>query len=73
MSARDQNELDTKRAGVPGIFIRQRQAKLEELAPKSPEDLKAFYKEKLEFNGFLSSVYAGALFIDSALIHLLTL
>jgi len=58
LSARDQNELDAKRAGVPGLFIRQRQAKLEEVAPKSPEDLKAFYKEKLEFNGFLSSVYA---------------
>ncbi|KAF8605106.1 hypothetical protein BDV93DRAFT_471034 [Ceratobasidium sp. AG-I] len=58
LSARDQNELDAKRAGVPGMFVRQRQAKLEELAPKSPEDLKAFYKEKLEFNGFLSSVYA---------------
>lgn len=65
LSARDQNELDAKRAGVPGSFVRQRQAKLEELAPKSPEDLKAFYKEKLEFNGFLSSVYAGALFINS--------
>lgn len=58
LSARDQTELDAKRGDVPGLFIRQRQAKLEELAPKSPEDLKAFYKEKLEFNGFLSSVYA---------------
>lgn len=67
LSARDQNELDAKRAGVPGIFIRQRQAKLEEVAPKSPEDLKAFYKEKLEFNGFLSSVYAGTLFTNLAL------
>jgi hypothetical protein len=59
LSARTQGELDAKRDSVPGQFIRQRQAKLEELAPKSPDDLKAWYKDKLEFNGFLSSVYAG--------------
>ncbi|KAJ1311392.1 hypothetical protein OPQ81_009884 [Rhizoctonia solani] len=58
LSARTQEELDSKRGDIPGQFIRQRQAKLEELAPKSPEDLKTWYKEKLEFNGFLSSVYA---------------
>ncbi|CAE6457323.1 unnamed protein product [Rhizoctonia solani] len=58
LSARTQEELDSKRGGIPGQFIRQRQAKLEELAPKSPEDLKVWYKGKLEFNGFLSSVYA---------------
>jgi hypothetical protein len=60
LSARTQEELDAKRNSVPGLFVRQRQAKLEKLAPESPEDLKTFYKEKLEFNGFLSSVYAGA-------------
>ncbi|CAE6369260.1 unnamed protein product [Rhizoctonia solani] len=58
LSARTQEELDSKRGDVPGQFIRQRQAKLEELAPKSPDHLKTWYKEKLEFNGFLSSVYA---------------
>ncbi|KAH7344952.1 hypothetical protein B0J17DRAFT_763684 [Rhizoctonia solani] len=58
LSARTQEELDSKRGDVPGQFIRQRQAKLEELAPKSPEDLKIWYKGKLEFNGFLSAVYA---------------
>lgn len=66
LSARDQKELDAKRGGLPGLFIRRRQAKLEELASKSPEDLKAFYKEKLAYNGVLSSVYAGALFITIA-------
>lgn len=58
LSARDQKELDAKRGGLAGLFIRRRQAKLEELASKSPEDLKAFYKEKLAYNGVLSSVYA---------------
>ncbi|KAL5641243.1 hypothetical protein ACGC1H_001656 [Rhizoctonia solani] len=58
LSARTQEELDSKRGDVPGQFIRQRQVKLEELVPKSPEDLKTWYKEKLGLNGFLSSVYA---------------
>ncbi|KAG8714577.1 hypothetical protein FRC08_011725 [Ceratobasidium sp. 394] len=58
LSARTPEELKAKRESVPGLFVRQRQAKLEKLAPQSPEDLKQFYKEKLEFNGFLSSVYA---------------
>ncbi|KAF8741697.1 Glutathione S-transferase, N-terminal domain, partial [Rhizoctonia solani] len=58
LSARNQEELDAKRGDVPGQFIRQRQAKLEELAPKSPENLQKWYKDKLEFNGLLSSVYA---------------
>lgn len=58
LSARTQEELDSKRGSVPGQFVRQRQAKLEELEPKSPDDLKTWYKDKLEFNGYLSSVYA---------------
>ncbi|KAG8740617.1 hypothetical protein FRC12_015937 [Ceratobasidium sp. 428] len=58
LSARTPEELKAKRESVPGLFVRQRQAKLEKLAPQSPEDLKDFYKDKLAFNGFLSSVYA---------------
>ncbi|QRV76215.1 glutathione S-transferase [Ceratobasidium sp. AG-Ba] len=58
LSARTPEELKAKRESVPGLFVRQRQAKLEKLAPQSPEDLKKFYEDKLAFNGFLSSVYA---------------
>ncbi|KAG8748451.1 hypothetical protein FRC10_003584 [Ceratobasidium sp. 414] len=58
LSARTPEELKAKRESVPGLLARQRQAKLEKLAPESPEDLKEFYKEKLASSGFLSSVYA---------------
>ncbi|KAG8978001.1 hypothetical protein FRB90_008606 [Tulasnella sp. 427] len=56
LSARTDEELKAKNAGIPGVFIRNRQAALQKYAPTAP-DLKAFYDAKLQFNGFLDSVY----------------
>jgi len=57
LSARNEEELNGKNSGIPGLFIRNRQAALEKYAPTAPE-FSEFYTEKLKSNGFLNGVYS---------------
>ncbi|KAG8929745.1 hypothetical protein FRC03_001706 [Tulasnella sp. 419] len=59
LSARNDAELSAKAGGVPGIFVRGRQAVLEKYAPITPE-LSDFYTAKLAANGFLNIVFSDS-------------
>ncbi|KAG8915305.1 hypothetical protein FRC00_005831 [Tulasnella sp. 408] len=58
LSARNDQELAAKNGGIPGLFIRSRQAALLKYAPTAP-DLKSFYDAKIAANGFLDLVYSA--------------
>ncbi|KAG8900627.1 hypothetical protein FRB99_005940 [Tulasnella sp. 403] len=56
LATRNDAELDAKRAGVPGTFLKNRQEALLKYAPTAPE-FASFYEAKIKANGYLNDVY----------------
>jgi len=58
LATRNDAELTGKAASIPGTFVGNRQAKLEQYASTAPE-FAEFYEEKKKSNGFLNEIFQG--------------